>query len=189
MIVVSETAAHRRAEHSGPGRGADQSEPVQCEIDDPPSKAPFNGEIDAEVLQAYDRALEELARLGARLERARLPHAFAEYLAGAGGIMAAEGYHAVGALAEDAALPLDPHVRARILLGRDVTARDYLETLRQQAEDQRAYAAAFGMVQRQASMLSFVELFRGLGVMFLLLVPLVMLMKRPRSSAGAAAAH
>ena len=54
---------------------------------------------------------------------------------------------------------------------------------------QRAYAAAFGIVQRQATMLSFVELFRGLGVMFLLLVPLVMLMKRPRSAAGAAAAH
>ncbi len=54
---------------------------------------------------------------------------------------------------------------------------------------QRAYAAAFGIVQRQATMLSFVELFRGLGVMFLVLVPLVMLMKRPRSTAGAAAAH
>jgi aspartyl-tRNA(Asn)/glutamyl-tRNA(Gln) amidotransferase subunit A len=98
--------------------------------------------IDAEVLHAYDRALEELGRLGARLEQARLPRAFEAYLAGTGRIMAAEGYHAVGALAEDAALPLDPHVRARILLGRDVTARDYLEALRQQAEDQRAYAAA-----------------------------------------------
>ena len=54
---------------------------------------------------------------------------------------------------------------------------------------QRATAAVFGMVQRQASMLSFVELFRGLGVVFLLLVPLVLLMKRPRSTAGAAAAH
>ncbi len=54
---------------------------------------------------------------------------------------------------------------------------------------QRAYAAVFAMVQRQAAMLSFVDLFRGLGIMFLCLVPLVLLMKRPRTSAGAVAAH
>jgi DHA2 family multidrug resistance protein len=54
---------------------------------------------------------------------------------------------------------------------------------------QRAYAAAFGMVQRQASMLSFVELFRMMGIMFVCLLPLVLLMKRPRSSEGAVGAH
>ena len=54
---------------------------------------------------------------------------------------------------------------------------------------QRAYAAAFGAVQRQAAMLSFVDLFRGLGLIFVCLVPLVLLMKRPRTQAGAAAAH
>jgi MFS transporter, DHA2 family, multidrug resistance protein len=53
---------------------------------------------------------------------------------------------------------------------------------------QRAYAAAFGVVQRQASMLSFVDLFRGLGIIFVCLVPLVLLMKRPRAQAGGAAA-
>src|SRR5205823_9424779 len=53
----------------------------------------------------------------------------------------------------------------------------------------RAYAALFGMVQRQAAMVSFVGLFQLLGVMFLLLLPLVLLMKRPRGRAGAAAAH
>ena len=45
---------------------------------------------------------------------------------------------------------------------------------------QRAYAALFGTVQQQASMVSFVLLFRLLGVIFLLLLPLVLLMKRPR---------
>jgi MFS transporter, DHA2 family, multidrug resistance protein len=50
----------------------------------------------------------------------------------------------------------------------------------------RAYAALFGMVQRQAAMVSFVGLFQLLGVMFLALVPLVLLMKRPRGRAGAA---
>jgi len=44
----------------------------------------------------------------------------------------------------------------------------------------RAYAAVFGMVQQQASMVSFVQLFRLLGLIFLLLLPLVLLMQRPR---------
>ena len=53
---------------------------------------------------------------------------------------------------------------------------------------QRAYAAVFGAVQRQAAMVSFVDLFRLLGFIFLLLLPLVLLMRRPRGR-GAAAAH
>jgi DHA2 family multidrug resistance protein len=51
----------------------------------------------------------------------------------------------------------------------------------------RAYAALFGMIQRQASMVSFVGLFQLLGIIFLAVIPLVMLMKRPRASAGGAA--
>jgi DHA2 family multidrug resistance protein len=54
---------------------------------------------------------------------------------------------------------------------------------------QRAYAALFGVVQQQAYMVSFVLLFRMLGVMFLLLLPLILLMKRPRGSGGAMGAH
>ncbi len=38
-------------------------------------------------------------------------------------------------------------------------------------------------------MLSFVDVFRLLGFIFLCLLPLVLLMKRPRTTAGAAAAH
>ena len=52
---------------------------------------------------------------------------------------------------------------------------------------QRAYAALFGMVQRQAAMVSFVDLFRLLGLIFLLLLPLVLLMRRPRGPAAAGA--
>jgi DHA2 family multidrug resistance protein len=54
---------------------------------------------------------------------------------------------------------------------------------------QRAYAALFGTVQQQAAMTSFVQLFRLLGVIFLLLLPLILLMKRPRSGRSAAGAH
>ena len=42
----------------------------------------------------------------------------------------------------------------------------------------------------QASIVSFVGLFQLLGVVFLVVVPLVLLMKRPRAASGpAAAAH
>ena len=53
----------------------------------------------------------------------------------------------------------------------------------------RAYAAIFGMVQRQASMVSFVGLFQLLGVLFIALVPLILLMKRPARGGGPVAAH
>ncbi len=52
----------------------------------------------------------------------------------------------------------------------------------------RAYAALFGIVQRQASMVSFAEIFRLLGIVFLLLIPLVLLMKRP-TGRGPMGAH
>lgn len=54
---------------------------------------------------------------------------------------------------------------------------------------QRAYAAMFGMVQRQAAMMAFVDIFRLLALVFLALLPLILLMKRPRGAAGATAAH
>jgi DHA2 family multidrug resistance protein len=53
----------------------------------------------------------------------------------------------------------------------------------------RAYAALFGMLSRQAAMVSFVGLFQLLGIVFLLLIPLVLLMKRPGSGAPAVGAH
>ena len=54
---------------------------------------------------------------------------------------------------------------------------------------QRAEAAMFGMVQRQATMVAFVSIFQLLAVVFVAMVPLVLLMKRPRSRARVEAAH
>ena len=53
----------------------------------------------------------------------------------------------------------------------------------------RATAALFGMVQRQATMVSFVGIFQLLGILFLALVPLVLIMKRPKRAASPGAAH
>jgi DHA2 family multidrug resistance protein len=54
---------------------------------------------------------------------------------------------------------------------------------------ERAYAALFGMVQRQAAIVSFVGLFQLLGIMFLALLPLVLLMQRPRTRGPVQGAH
>jgi DHA2 family multidrug resistance protein len=53
----------------------------------------------------------------------------------------------------------------------------------------RAYAALFGMVQRQAAMVSFVGLFQLLGVMFLALLPLVLIMRKPKGGGHVGGAH
>jgi DHA2 family multidrug resistance protein len=53
----------------------------------------------------------------------------------------------------------------------------------------RAYAALFGMISRQAAMVSFVGLFELLGFIFLALIPLVLLMKRPGHAGPAVGAH
>jgi DHA2 family multidrug resistance protein len=54
---------------------------------------------------------------------------------------------------------------------------------------ERSYAAIAGMLARQASMVSFVMLFRLLGVLFLLLIPLVLVMKRPKNRTAPVGAH
>jgi DHA2 family multidrug resistance protein len=54
---------------------------------------------------------------------------------------------------------------------------------------QRTYMILHGMLLQQASMVSFVMLFRLLGVVFLVMLPLVLLMKRPRGASGPVSAH
>lgn len=52
----------------------------------------------------------------------------------------------------------------------------------------RAYAAVWGMVLRQAAMLSYNEVFRILGVLFLLMLPMIFLMRKPKGH-GPGMAH
>jgi aspartyl-tRNA(Asn)/glutamyl-tRNA(Gln) amidotransferase subunit A len=99
-------------------------------------------DVAADVLAAYDASIDTLARLGARIVRPALPHAFRDYAAATGRIIGAEGYRFVGQLVDDASLPLDPHVRPRIQLGRDVRAHEYLKTLAEREERRREFTAA-----------------------------------------------
>ena len=87
-------------------------------------------DVDPEVLAACDEAVRVLEGLGMqRVERA-LPQSLAESMRVAGSLMSAEGYANLGALFEQEGLEFDPHVRRRILLGRDIGAAQYLQLLR-----------------------------------------------------------
>ena len=98
------------------------------------------------MLRAYDTAVEQLANLGARIVRPTLPHRLADYAAATGRIIGAEGYRFVGHLVDDETLPVDPHVRPRIQIGRGVLARDYLGTLAEREVHQREFAEALADV-------------------------------------------
>ncbi len=55
--------------------------------------------------------------------------------------------------------------------------------------NQQTYGVVFGGVARQATMLGFLETFRLLGLVFLVLLPFLLLMRRPASRGGAPPAH
>jgi aspartyl-tRNA(Asn)/glutamyl-tRNA(Gln) amidotransferase subunit A len=98
--------------------------------------------VDPEVLAAFDASVETLSGLGALAEEIALPRPFAAMAEMTGDIIGAEGYHFVGDLVDDMALPIDEAVRPRIWRGRDMTARAYLDTLKKRAEVKREFAAA-----------------------------------------------
>lgn len=54
---------------------------------------------------------------------------------------------------------------------------------------QRGIMQLFGMVQRQAAMLSYIEVFRLMALMFLLMLPLILIMRRPPKGAAAGMGH
>ena len=54
---------------------------------------------------------------------------------------------------------------------------------------QQAYGVVFGSVSQQAAMLAFLETFRVLGLVFLILLPFLLLMRRPARKGGPPAAH
>jgi DHA2 family multidrug resistance protein len=53
----------------------------------------------------------------------------------------------------------------------------------------RAYAAVFGLVLKQAAMVAFVGIFQLMGIIFIVLVPLVLIMQRPRRAGAATGGH
>ena len=85
--------------------------------------------VEAEVLAAFDASLETLRSLGATVSEIALPRVLASLGGMTGRIIGAEGYLEVGDRVDDMDLQIDEAVRPRIWIGRDLSARDYLETL------------------------------------------------------------
>jgi aspartyl-tRNA(Asn)/glutamyl-tRNA(Gln) amidotransferase subunit A len=97
---------------------------------------------DPEMLAAYDASLEVLARAGAEIVDIALPIAFADATAATGRIIGSEAYRLTGALVDDPALPIDPAVRPRIQLGRDIRAHQYLAALAERDRMKAEFLAA-----------------------------------------------
>ena len=116
-----------------------------CDRLQPTGELPPIG-VEKEVLAAYDAAVNALAGLGAQVARVNFPRRLADYTAATGVIIGSEGYRFVGHLVDDSALPTDPHVRPRIQLGKNISARDYLLALAQREEHKREFAAALADV-------------------------------------------
>lgn len=96
----------------------------------------------AEMLAAYDAALEALARLGAEIVEVALPCRFADATVMVGRIIGSEAYQLVGDLVDNPGQPLDEAVRPRIQLGRGISARDYLAALAERDALKRRFLGA-----------------------------------------------
>jgi aspartyl-tRNA(Asn)/glutamyl-tRNA(Gln) amidotransferase subunit A len=97
--------------------------------------------VDADVLAAYDRALRTLVELGMQPVERVLPQSLTESMRIAGQLMSAEGYANLGELFEQN-LKFDPHVRRRVLLGRDTGAAKYIALLKERDQARRNMLAA-----------------------------------------------
>ena len=95
-----------------------------------------------ETLAAYDAALRQFEELGAHVVRIALPRKLSAYRDMTTTIMAAEGYAERAETVDREDLPLDQHVRARLLAGRDIRARDYILARREQRRAKQEVLAA-----------------------------------------------
>jgi len=53
----------------------------------------------------------------------------------------------------------------------------------------QAHGMVYNVVQRQAVMLAFIDNFKMLGVVFLAVIPVLLMLKKPKSAAGSIPVH
>ena len=102
--------------------------------------------VESDVLDAYDTSLEVMSSLGARIVDVNLGRPFREMASILGKIIGAEGYALLGDLVENADLPLDDDVRPRILIGKNMSARDYRQALDEREQFKASYRDALAGV-------------------------------------------
>jgi aspartyl-tRNA(Asn)/glutamyl-tRNA(Gln) amidotransferase subunit A len=84
--------------------------------------------------------------MGHTLVPMAFPEALTEYQALCGSIVAHEAYRQHRAVAEDPATPLDPHVRQRVLFGRDIDTKRYAELQAQRRTSVADFKTVFANV-------------------------------------------
>lgn len=80
---------------------------------------------DPAILENFDRSLEALRKSGHSLEIIDFPLELTAYQALNGQIVAYEAYRYHRAIVDDTTTPIDPFVRQRILVGREISDADY----------------------------------------------------------------
>ncbi len=96
-------------------------------------------ECTADVLDAYDAALDRLRHLGAELQVFESTEGYADLAATSGVLIATGGYYHHGHLYEQNQLPMDEDVRTRMLAGRGVSAAEYLKIMADREVARLAY--------------------------------------------------
>jgi aspartyl-tRNA(Asn)/glutamyl-tRNA(Gln) amidotransferase subunit A len=100
------------------------------------------GDVDPEVLAAYEEAITQFAARGAEIVDLKLPCTIRQYGEASGRIMAAESYALYARIVDNNALLLDEAVRPRVRAGAGISAREYLEALAHRQDSQREFARA-----------------------------------------------
>jgi aspartyl-tRNA(Asn)/glutamyl-tRNA(Gln) amidotransferase subunit A len=98
----------------------------------------------ADMLESYDKAVENLERLGAIIEVFNAPAPYGEIADENGAIIAIEAYHNHAKLYEDATKPMDEDVRKRMLTGKNHLAHDYVRMLETRLNSGQAFAEKMG---------------------------------------------
>lgn len=103
----------------------------------PPAQYPID--VHAGVVAALDDARRVLGDLGAVFIERPFPFDFGDMMRRNGMIIAAEAYSVHRGYIEDAALPIGPVARQRILTGKDIAAADYIAALQHHAAMRSAW--------------------------------------------------
>lgn len=98
--------------------------------------------VSADLLAAYDRSIDELAKMGAEIVELSLPRSFRAYGETSGRIMGPEAYALLHDIVDNNEAPVDEAVRPRVRGGAAVAAHTYLEVLAARDRLKQEYLAA-----------------------------------------------
>ena len=98
--------------------------------------------IDPEQLHAYDRALDQIADLGADIVQFEPTKTFEEMKEASAVILTAEGYFHHGALMDNPESLVDENVRSRFVAGAAISSAQYVGALLQRDSDRQSLSLA-----------------------------------------------